>query len=374
VTLLLCLVWALLYLVLFLPYRALAAKPTQKALDAYTGGGMGPVGMLVEVPLGLVSYLAYGTLKRFGIPILESVQTIQQQGKGKATTWEDVLAKNMVDKPGGTILAVLMWGPRWNTHTNVLNLYATTKRSKSTFTIENKQQPGVSFQVVFYGTKLAGKDAGGAHKTASNAGQATLASVSLSPTAGDWVTVELEAEPGQIKLMLRTYIFDGHESAKLPRVQLDGQDVTDSDPGVWYKSGLDLNKAIRGQQSVLHLALQWHMFPMLCCRDLLPPALVRSTYLPVGNPETQWLYGPVLKGYSLHFEVAQSVLDEHLVFCTVYNRASLPVLYSLTVTSPSQVLPVCPEDGFWANRVVRKDGGTTSPSVHKQMKVTLVSN
>ena len=41
---------------------------------------------------------------------------------------------------------------------------------------------------------------------------------------------------------------------------------------------------------------------MLRWRALLPSGLVRKIYLPVGNPETQWLYGVAFEGYQLHFE------------------------------------------------------------------------
>ena len=59
------------------------------------------------------------------------------------------------------------------------------------------------------------------------------------------------------------------------------------------------------------------------------------------------------------------------MFVTVYNRASLPTLPSLTVTTPDQTLPVCEEDGFFALRVVRKDGTRTAAEATGDMKVLL---
>ena len=98
---------------------------------------------------------------------------------------------------------------------------------------------------------------------------------------------------------------------------------------------------------------------------------MRAIYLPVGNPETQWLYGVTQQGYSLRFELPASLLEGHLVFCSVYDRASFPLLPSLQVERPSHTLPPCGEDGFWATRIVRKNGTATSAEVLASVQVTL---
>ena len=66
-----------------------------------------------------------------------------------------------------------------------------------------------------------------------------------------------------------------------------------------------------------------------------------------------------LVGYDLALEVDASVLEEHLVLCTTYSRASLPVACGVGV-DPKALIP-CTEDGFWAVRVVRRDGRDTRP-------------
>ena len=102
------------------------------------------------------------------------------------------------------------------------------------------------------------------------------------------------------------------------------------------------------------------------------PALVRGIYLPVGNPETQWLYGLTHQGFALKVVSSPALLAEHLVFVSVYNRASIPVLSSITATEPEETLPPCPVDGFFAMRLVRKDGGTTAEAAKAEVAITLV--
>jgi len=185
----------------------------------------------------------------------------------------------------------------------------------------------------------------------------------------DWLTLNVGAHKAA-RLSIRPYIFGERTSAVLPRVVLNGQDIAGCVE--FSRDRLAFNYTLRKHERPIFWPFQWHVYPMLCCRTWLPPELVRRIYLPVGNPETQWLYGPVHEGFALHFVIAEHVLTDHLVFCTVYDRASFPTLPCGSVEKPVQMLEVCGEDGFWATRVVRKDGATTSEQVLEHIRVTLV--
>ena len=54
------------------------------------------------------------------------------------------------------------------------------------------------------------------------------------------------------------------------------------------------------------------------------------------SPETQWRYGVMLEGYALRPTAAAILLNGHLVFVTVYDRASLPTAQP---TAPCQPRP-----------------------------------
>jgi hypothetical protein len=155
-----------------------------------------------------------------------------------------------------------------------------------------------------------------------------------------------------------------------------------------------------------------HMFAFVRGRGFpLPERFVTAVYLPVGNPNTQFLYGVARAGYALRFKVAPAVLKEHLcappppsappppaltartrhdcdrlthsryprrarvcgsVFCTVYSRGSMPSLPCGHVSLPEQVLGPLGEDGYWLSRIVRKDGSNTKPDVLAHVTVALV--
>jgi hypothetical protein len=169
-------------------------------------------------------------------------------------------------------------------------------------------------------------------------------------------------------------LYDGTESARLPRVKLDGKQLPAE--ALTYSSGnLAFNKEIRGKQKIYHLAMQWHVFSLLYARSFLPAQLIRDVYLPVGNPETQWLYGLVRAGFALRVRVADgAMIRDHLIFVTTYNRASLPVPTgcSFQLSAPEETLATCSEDGFFAMRIVRKDGATTAPEAAAEVSIRLV--
>jgi len=350
--------FGVLYALLLLP-RVLLRKLDRRAfgptLDAADGGGMGGLLLALEAPLALLSYVLYQTTKFFVLPMMSSFEAAR---RGVDETWVDKLHENIEDPgriPRLTVFAAICWAPRWNTHTNVHVLWLMDPpEGEATFEVENVRQRGFSWQVIFYDGR-----------------QQTLGSIASSPTGGEWLALTLRTA-GALQLTIRPYLFDGCASATLPRVRMNGVEVTRGAPVVFKRERLGFNARLKGAyETPLHWALQWHTYVLLCCRSMVSAEAVRAIYLPVGNPETQWLYGATQQGYSLRFELPASLLEEHLVFCSVYDRASFPLLPSLQVERPSHTLPPCGEDGFWATRIVRKDGTATRPEVLPSVRVTL---
>eukprot|EP00967_Tisochrysis_lutea_P000091 scaffold134_cov29-Tisochrysis_lutea.AAC.2 len=346
--------WFGLYLLLLVPRLLLRSVTRRCALPDRVGAreasGMPVALAAVEIPLSLSSYLLYVVYRAFLLSIRDG--TLARE---PCFGWTDSLYASLVapgERKFGAVSAAIAFGPRWNTHTNVHTLRVEMPASgEAVFEVENLRQSGFSWQIVVYDER-----------------QTTLATLSVAQQGPEWLQLHVHARR-VAHLLIRPYVFGDRTSVVLPRVRLNGEDVAGCVQ--FSRERLHFNHQLREYEYAHFWALQWHVYPLLCCSSWLPPKLVRRVYLPVGNPETQWLYGPVHEGYALCFVVDERVLSEHLVFCTVYDRASFPVQPCISIEASTRTLEVCEADGFWATRVVRKDGGTTDPSVLEHISVTL---
>ena len=151
--------------------------------------------------------------------------------------------------------------------------------SRNVAQVENVRVPGFSWQAVVY------KD------------WTTVGVLTPAEDGGDRVAFRVDAA-GDVTLMLRPYLHGGAASAPLPKVWVDGELQTTEDVVV-AAADTDFNRILRSRQTLAHLALHFYVFPLLCFRNLFSDAVVRRAYLPVGNPATRWLYGPVFEGYAL---------------------------------------------------------------------------
>ena len=319
---------------------------------------------IVELPLCVLSYLFCRAVTQcFLSSYFLYYQTSHRAGVRMdvpTTQWQDRLYERLGGSKFDAVqyFVMLLLGPRWNTHTNPHSLIVRTLVRISDIKVENLVEDGFSWQVVAYGNAL---------------GRETLGRCGPKRgTADKTVTLRVETQAphdSDFGLSLRGYLFNGRTSAPLPRVWLDGALLT-TESKLIRADQMDFNRILRARQQLVHLALQFYVFPLLCFRRFFSEAFVRANYLPVPNPDTQWLYGPVFKGYALRFEFTATVLADHLVFCTVYSRGSMPVDRLHDIRDGDEIEPA-DEDGFWALRCVRKDGGPTSADVLPDINVSL---
>jgi len=369
VAVLLFFAWAALYLVLLPALTILRSSNRARMRPSYADVRAQEPTLwlalgLVELPLCVLSYLFCRAVTQcFVSSYILYYQTLHRAGVRMdvpTTQWQDRLYERL---GGNTFDAVqcfvaLLFGPRWNTHTNVHSLIVRASTRTSEVKIENIVEDGFSWQVVAYGNALG-------RETLGRCGP-------KSGTAEKNVTLRVETQAPHdtdFGLSLRGYLFNGRTSAPLPRVWLDGALLT-TESKLIRADQMDFNRILRARQQLVHLALQFYVFPLLCFRRFFSEAFVRAEYLPVPNPDTQWLYGPVFKGYALRFRISATVLADHLVFCTVYSRGSMPVDRLHDMRDGDEIEPA-DEDGFWALRCVRKDGGPTSPDVLPDINVSL---
>jgi len=79
-----------------------------------------------------------------------------------------------------------------------------------------------------------------------------------------------------------------------------------------------------------------------------------EAYLPAGNPETLFVFGPVSRGSTVTIG-AETISPTAQCYLTVYNTASFPVA-SQTVRSGERMTHACAESGSFLIRIVPSEG------------------
>ncbi|KAH8095428.1 hypothetical protein JL720_2727 [Aureococcus anophagefferens] len=265
-------------------------KPLLKLLTASSHAAMPPtidavqpgdcvsilVGLL-ELPLCVLSYFYYCCMQRALLPIGAKMRINLATDKWTDTLFLKLGQGKMEQK---TIVGALLFGPRWNTHTNI----------------------------VAYGNHMNRDTIGKCGKLA---------------TGGDTFEFPVETKapyPTQFSLAIRSYLFDGTKEATLPKIWMDGE-LLNKEPSTFSKDKLAFNYDLRKAQRAHHLALHFYIWPLLCFRRFFTEHFVRWQYLPVGNPETQWLYGPTFAGYALNFKTLPTCDEDGAGRCACARTA-----------------------------------------------------
>ncbi len=168
----------------------------------------------------------------------------------------------------------------------------------------------------------------------------------LGPSSADGC---LDLEPGRYALVLRYYEWSS--TLELPAVDVDGR------PGIpGCEVSVDVNEFYAGlgrRNNWFYWWLHYYVFVMLQHRDRLPASFVRRHYLPVGNPETEFVFGSMRRGEPLSLDAARAFLPSHHVYFTLYNRASFPVVWYPVRESMAHTEPAL-EDGYYLIRAHKR--------------------
>ncbi|MCM1983812.1 DUF6208 family protein [Lyngbya confervoides] len=269
--------------------------------------------LLWEMPLAMASWIFFH-LNKWIIGV--AYQQYLQRNSKRATTWR-VLSQDTLAIP--ITLPVLMTkGPRWNTHGVIGTLGPFALQQQITLEVGTARRSAQSWTMVIYRYPD--------FKTVTQLSW-------LQPLdSQDVATLDLPA--GRYSLGIRYYGL--RPEAAMPGLILDGQHPIEgvavpADPNQVYQS-------LHQRTNLYYRALHYYIYPMLRLRSYLPQAWVQREYLPVGDPDTTFLYDFVEAGDQLQVEVQPDLLPHYWVYLTGYNRASLPVLSqeitASTVTSP----------------------------------------
>ncbi len=253
--------------------------------------------------------------------------------KARATRWR-VTGASLLQNP--LALPVIMTtGPRWNTPAITASVGPLAVRESLAIYVRLAQKSADAWTIVVYSFPD--------HRTV-----ATL-NPPAEPLPSDWQTIVLP--PGRYTLILRYYHW--HATVELPAVTVDG---AASVPVCLVPA--DNNAFLRqlaGRCNLFYLGLHAYVYPMLRLRRWLPSGFVQREFLPVGNPETAFLYGALPRGRALECRFDDTLWAGHDVYLTCYNRCSFPVLW-YHLTEQQHTTPPAPDDGFYLFRLHRKPG------------------
>ena len=119
-----------------------------------------------------------------------------------------------------------------------------------------------------------------------------------------------------------------------------------------------------------YFLLQYYVFYLLKHQSRFSIDWIRKEFLPVGNPETAFLYGYVRKGSSVKIHCQHGCLEKLLVFLTLFNEASFPEMWT-QIQQENVSLERTKNPGAYVIRIVSRDGSPVNhESVIKMLSVS----
>jgi hypothetical protein len=283
------------------------------------------IDLLWELPLALLSV---GFYRANRLLISRLYRRFQSRLGSRATRWR-LLNRATLAMP--ISLPVLMTtGPRWNTHALIGTLGPLNVEESLSIRTSTCLRSAASWTAVVY--------------RFPDFFTLTQLSSLAADAREDWSRVDLPS--GRYILGIRYYGLA--DQPQMPEVRVDGLLTTESadTPSTTNEVYADLDRRTNPYYHFLH----FYIFTLLRLRELFSPQLVRSEFLPVGDPDTEFRYGLVLARHRLVLQMTPGALAGRRIFFTAYNRASLPVL-SEEITEPGWTSPCFSADGYYLFRI-----------------------
>ncbi len=227
--------------------------------------------------------------------------------------------------------------PRWNPHAILATAGPLPVRQSLTVDVAEARRSASSWSIVVY----------------TFPGFKTV--TTLDTTSGDEPMRTVALPPGRYWLGLRYYRWSA--TPVLPAVFLDGAAVVAALPISSTINAFYAHLAVRRRW--FYFFLHYYVWVLLRYAEHFSKGFVEREYVPVGNPDTRFLYGIVRKGDRVHVEMKPDLLLTHDVYLTVYNRASLPVAWSQATTTDYLGEP-CRRPGHYLIRVHPHGAGTAT--------------
>ncbi len=283
------------------------------------------IDLIWEIPLAIASFIFYKLMK-FLIGNLYTLYLIVN--KKVASQWR-VLSNELLKSP--LSLPVLMTkGPRWNTHAVIGTLGPFSLQESLSLDLDSANLSARSWIAVIYDFP--------AYRTVTS-----LTSREYSQHQG-WLSVKLAT--GQYSLGVRYY--NQKDSLGFPAVKTDNNLVVSA-----YSVPSDVNQFYTNliqKKNWFYLALHYYIYTILRFKKWLPESFVKSEFLPVGAPDTQFFYDFISKQQSLQITVKPEILSQVDIYLTIYDRSSLPLSWA-KIESEQYLSQPMPNNGYYLVRV-----------------------
>lgn len=280
---------------------------------------------LYEIPLGLGSLLMFKALRTSVITLGRLAYT----SKPDAFKRWNILSGETLEKPQ-QLPRYMMTAPRWNPHAAVSAAGPVRVNKEVVLELNDDidQVPYWYFGVWHF-------------PSFESKGYVS------SWNKPDDKRITLSLPPGDYYIACRYY--HPPKDVSYPSVLVDGNEIIATTDYSGNINSFYNNLAVR--DNLFYRLTQFHVYVMLKYQKLFSKRLVNKHFLPVGNEDTDYIYGIVEKDDILCFSMDEAWLKRHNVFCTVYNLSSLPVDI-FEITSADFVSRKVPGRGFYLVRVM----------------------
>ncbi|MGF1488509.1 MAG: DUF6208 family protein [Prochloraceae cyanobacterium] len=300
---------------------------------------------VLEIPLAFLSFCFYKIMK-LAIGFLYTIY--MALNRAKAGQWR-VISQELIDST--LSLPVLMTkGPRWNTHA-IIGTLGPFKVTKSlAINREIASSSAGSWIMVVYNFPY--------YKTIAN-----LTSFDSSKNP-EWQEIELE--PGSYTLGLRYYNWG--EKIFLPSIKVDGVQIVDK-----FEVDRNINdfyQNIIQRKNWFYSALHYYIFTILTWRKILPESFVKKEFLPVGAPDTEFLYGKLERDNYLEIQASKQILENYQIYFTIYDRSSLPLFWQ-QIKTEKYLTKSLENNGYYLIRMRSKKAKIDEENnLEQQIKIT----
>lgn len=283
-------------------------------------------GLCWEVPLAIASIIAQ-RIGRGAIVLLGRLA--YRRSPERFSCWRPLIASELVRAE--VFFRYLLTGPRWNTHALVAPAGPMKVNRALTICADELKASANYWSLAVYQFPSFKK-------------MAHTSALTLAPGSRE---VHCELPPGDYYVAVRAY--ECKKKVRFPEIRIDGKAEVRALDLVYDGNGFydDLHKRTR----LLHRLIHFYVWVLLRLRGIVPERILEKEYLPVGDTNTQFSFGWIVRGERIEFDVAEGVFLTHRVYCTVYNIASLPVA-SFEVTNSKHRGPRAMQRGHFLVRVV----------------------
>lgn len=292
-----------------------------------------------ELPLGLTSFALFNLLHK----VVRRIGCSAYRKKPALFSRWNILCGEVLDQPH-QLSRYIVIAPRWNPHAAVASAGPFPVTKEITLEISDAIS-GVGYW--FFGAYPFPKFGSANY----------VSSLTKADSNG---RISLQLEKGDYYLACRYYGLP--EQVRYPAIWVDGKEII---PTTQASNNMnDFYPTLPQRGKPLYRAAHYHAYVMLKYSGLFSAAFVKKHLLPVGNEDTVYLYGTVKKGAVLCIRFPQTVLNDHHIYCTCYNTASLPVFIS-NVETPEFLSDPLICNSMYLIRVMRRKSNSDAEVLEK---------